>query len=260
MHLVCNSDIRYDLATIECSQVRPFPQNSLLAIYVTYHDDKSLQVISSLLKYDIFRLIKIPQTRYDENFIFYPPISPMIIDNSREYSGMLLYSFACKGLCMDYEALVRKYRDTVDVFVFQWSGVSVLKDMSAHGPEAVELLKHIIHKLGLNPDDFHDIPSIWKNCWICKTSLFKKYTGFVKAAIDIMEKDPRCIELANMNSYWNRGYSQEKLQAMYKHPYQTLHGFIVERLPAIFFKAWSAKIHYTIMQRELTHAYCRECS
>lgn len=256
MHLVCNQDVR-ELHDNVCTQDAHFPvsKDNLISIYVTYHNDPSFQSIKHLLEYPIFRLVKLPQTRYDENLLFYRPIKPLLTFET-QYTGMMLYSFIKRGMCTDFEALVKKYPDT-DVFVFQWSPFDVYRDMASHGPVAEYLLKQIVHRMGLDPNHFHGVQAVWKNSWIGRSDLFKKYTDFAESAIQIMEKDPECVQHAQKDSGWNRGYSQEKLLAVYGKPYQTLHGFVMERLPAIFFKAVGARVQYIHALQEPSHPYCK---
>jgi hypothetical protein len=258
MHLVCNNEIHYDLSKNQCTQAVAFPPPShseqQLAIYMVYHDAGSFEKVRHLTQHDMFRLVKIPQNRYDESILFLPPIKPFLSFDAR-YTGTMLYSFVQKGACTDYDALIAKY-PTADVFVFQWSAHNVLLDMRCHGSTAERLFRLILHKLGLNPAHFTQVPAVWKNCWLARTDIFKRYGDFVENAVRIMENDDECRALAHHDSKWKRNYSAEKLQAIYQRPYQTLHGFVVERLPAVFFETCGAKVQYVNVRHEQSHHFC----
>lgn len=150
MHLVCNNDIRYDLSKLDCKQTIEYNKSSNLILYVIYHDDRSFDEIKHLENKKIFRLVRIPQTRYDEMIIFTHPIKKYLTFDA-EFCGMLIYSFLKKGFGFDFEQII-KLNPNTDVFVFQWGNpnTDIFYDLLVHhGLKALQLFKHIIVKMGL---------------------------------------------------------------------------------------------------------------
>lgn len=245
MHLVCNADIRYDLSQLECKQEQEYAKSTFVILYIVYHDDASFSEVQHLADKNIFRFIKIPQTRYDEMIIFTNPIKKYLTFDA-EFCGMLIYSFNKKGFNFDFEMILKQNQEA-DVFVFQWGNPStdIFYDLLIHhGLPALQLFKHIIVKMGLDPRAYVGVVPVWKNSWIARSNIFQQYCQFMNSVIKLLETDLDCMTYANANSGYSRNYPTTKLLQVYKHPFHTLHGFVLERLPALFFKKLGLNVKY----------------
>lgn len=244
-HLVCNKDIRYNLSELSCQFKTLFPRSKQLTLFVTYHNHNSYLEIKHLLNDPIYKLVRIPQNRYDEAIIYTNPINQHLNFES-EYTGMLLYSFIKKGLYRDYIDIINKTYYEYDVYALRWdSTMNIFQDIDKHhGNHALHLLKLVITKLGFNPDNYNDTFPIWTNSWFGKSDVFKQYIVFLENVFELLETDPECSQYVNMNSRYGRQYSKKKLERIYKQPYMTLHAFILERMLAVFFRTYKFKVMY----------------
>jgi hypothetical protein len=257
-HISCNNDIRYILSDNECALVRSFAHNERLSLYITFHDENSYDQVKQLSTIDIFRLIKIPNTRYDESIIFYHLIQSLFLHKS-DFTGVLLYSFIRKGLCKNYINILET-NPGYDVYSFAYGHFDgILQEMSnsSHGEMGRKLLELLSKRMGVSKEILDDIKTVmYASCWFARTHMFNGYCKFAATAIDLLESDQELIVLANANANYNRGYSEEKLQKIYKKPYQTMHAFIMERLPTIYFKFIGAKTCFVNSTIEKNNGYC----
>lgn len=256
-YLVCNDDVRYSLEDNTCSIVRTFLEDKLLTIYVPFHDEKLYQEVIHLANIPHFKLVKIPQTRYDEGFLFSSVMDEHLFHSQSDFVGSILYSFIRKGYCFDFPSIITKHKDSYDVFVFSpGPQLSILEEIQRHGENAPKLAEHLLRMLGIPKELLHEpIQIIYQNAWIANRQLFAGYCQFAKQAIHLLESDPTLKQLANSDSMYNRGYSHDKLISIYKVPFQTLHAFLMERLPSIYFRMHNARIS-VVNNEELKAPYC----
>jgi hypothetical protein len=86
------------------------------------------------------------------------------------------------------------------------------------------------------------MPSFFCNYWLARPEWMTRYLSVAAAAMHAMDSDPRVSELAGADSGYRGSLPVERLVAMTGRPFYTMHTFVMERLPSLFFTLHGAKI------------------
>lgn len=236
-------------------------------IYVVCHDDASQLEAQSLCNEHypgLCQIIRVSDASpYFESqvFAFLHEHKDQWVDKF-DYVGVCPYSWKAKfKLDVGLMGILGRNHPNVDVYgLFNVeffkkranTKVSYIEALTIqHGPFMLCALLRMCRELGFTEDQVlsKNTRGFFCNHWIAKPQWMLKYVEFYKQIHTMMETDPVIKDYLGNNSWYDGKLvkSEEgkaKLEAISGKPYYTLHTFLLERLPALFFYMSGAEIKH----------------
>lgn len=226
-------------------------------VYVVCHNDQTEKEVKQYCDYDVIRVSD--TSPYFETQAFEILEERRAEWENMEYVGIITYSIFKK---FDYkldmqtflERCVHQKADVNPIVNINFvkprtkQMVSFIESVSfQHGTFAWHILYTLLRNIGgYTNDQIFNTPMLGfiSNWWVAKPEWMMRYIKFVKTCIKYIDSEPSLSKMINEKSYYlgSNTLTEMQLMKIFKVPYYTLHPFIFERLPVLFFYLENARI------------------
>lgn len=218
--------------------------NPLLKVFVIYHDDESYSLASKYLIESYSYLVKVPLTKYFEMAVFLDSVFLQLDVGTTPWVGIMQYSIPKQ----DFTSMINQHADNYDVLSIRNESSTTLlqQGIKMHGNEFKTCFDLLLNGLGLNPVNFYDKVPMYRNCFIVRSNILSDYQKFFMRAIHLIENDHSINKAMMSDSSYksNTPLTPNMLQKLSNTTYYPMFIFVLERLPAVYFKINNSRIKY----------------
>ena len=230
-------------------------------VYVICHDTESYTAARRIARdRDYMRVIQMPTTKYFDNFLFLKLLGPLCHEwEDKRYVGAVHYN--CDKFvdprtnrpilqALDEIVVNDKYDKEADVYAF-YPLSNIHHRYDEHRKFGFKVAWGLLHFLanGMSSSEqvFVNKPYFYRNYWMCRPEIMKRYIAFVRNCDAVIENNPPLYKIMHVV---DTEYALYKSESLLDHMQRctglrgvSILAFVFERLPAFFCHTNNIKVY-----------------
>lgn len=213
----------------------------ILVYCFCYNDDSERQATLLALRHPGVKVRRLEKNRYFESQFFTEVTEDEMMSWSRySYVGFISYQFYRKiGLpeaSISFAQICMDHHGADVIALHDWDVDMIPQAIHHHGLGFIKAWQAVLQPFFDQPDIVdRSLPSFFCSLWIAKPALLTGYCGFCKEVRTYIDQSPHVQKLLDVDSQYRGGLKPDQLLSITGRPFYTLHPFVFERLPAIYF-------------------------